>query len=82
MPDGEGDVAGASGGPLREATEAWWSYERAPSHEVETTLIEVPTRDGTMIGVRLNRPVPADGSAPGPLPGLVVEFTLPQSIGF
>ncbi len=76
MPDAEGEVtAASSAGPLTEATNAWWSYERPSSHEVETTPIEVQARDGTTIGVRLNRPVLADGSAPGPLPGLVVEFT-------
>ena len=52
MPDVEGEpTAAPSAGPLTEATEAWWSYERPPSHAVETTLIEVPTRDGTLIGV-------------------------------
>ncbi len=65
----------AVSGRLSEATEAWWSYDRPPTHQVHTTLIEVPTRDGVVLGGTLSRPGTADGPAPGAFPGLVVEVT-------
>jgi predicted acyl esterase len=62
-------------GPLRERTLAWGAYDRPATFEVETTLIEVPARDGTVLGCTLNRPATADGPVPDPCPGLVVEIT-------
>ena len=60
---------------LSAATNAWWSYERAPTFVAHETLLEVPMRDDTVLGCRLNRPGDADGPAWGPFPGLVVEVT-------
>ena len=74
-PTPDGPTTSGPGIPLSGATRAWWDYQRPATFEVESTLIEVPARDGTMLGCRLNRPVGADGPLPGPFPGLVVEFT-------
>ena len=68
-------IVSGPGAPLSQSTRAWWDYRRAATFEVESTWIEVPARDGTMLGCRLNRPVNADGPMAGPFPGLVVEFT-------
>ncbi len=63
-------------GPLTAATEAWWGYEREPTHQVHTTLLEVPARDGVLLGCTLNRPAtPGGDPVEEPLPGLVVEVT-------
>jgi len=61
--------------PLSPLTEAWWAYERPEAFDVVRTDVEVPMRDGTLIGCDLSRPATAGRASEGTFPGLVVEFT-------
>lgn len=61
--------------PLSTTTEAWWAYERPATFDVVRTEVDVPVRDGTLIGCELGRPAMEGGPAPGAFPGLIVEFT-------
>ncbi len=60
------------GTPLSESTCAWWEYQRPATYQVESTLIEVPARDATLPGCRLNRDLRASfevTKGPGRDPG-------------
>jgi predicted acyl esterase len=61
--------------PLSAATLAWWGYDRPAEYGSVRTQVQVPMADGTRLDATLVRPAVDGEAAPGPFPGLVVEFT-------
>jgi hypothetical protein len=57
------------------ATDAWWSYTRAPEYDVVGTSIDVEVRDGVTIACEVRRPARDGVAVDGRFPGLVVEFS-------
>ncbi|WP_198036812.1 CocE/NonD family hydrolase [Nocardia sp. BMG51109] len=75
-PDPSGQpTARAVDAPAPEAVRNWFHYSRSADFDSIESTVQVPTRDGTLLDCTRNQPGNDGKPAPGPHPGVVMEFT-------